>query len=389
MSILNSPSKILQKFQDRLERSIHTEQEQMLLQPSVFWARSITWSLIFGTAFGLAWLALAQTEEIVVAQGKLEPVGSVKPVQMPLQGVVKDILVKEGQQVKAGQLLLKLDTEASAERLQQTKAIIKIKERELLLKNQEMQNTQDLIQTQVRVLTKSLALAVEVLSRYERLVKEGATAELQYLEQLNKVEDIRGEIEKTKADGLRQRSLLRQQIQDLRGQIAELDAKLAEASVTMRYQDIKAPVSGIVFDLKPKSSGFSAQGTESVLKIVPYDQLKAKVEIASSDIGFVSVGKPVDVSIDSFPATDFGVLQGTVSRIGSDALPPEPQLNKLDYRYPADIKLNSQQLRLKNGQILPLQVGMSLTANIKLRKVTYLQLLLSDFKNKADSLRRI
>jgi len=38
---------------------------------------------------------------------------------------------------------------------------------------------------------------------------------------------------------------------------------------------------------------------------------------------------------------------------------------------------------------LPLQVGMSLRASIKLRKVSYLQLLLGSFKDKADSLRKI
>jgi HlyD family secretion protein len=54
-----------------------------------------------------------------------------------------------------------------------------------------------------------------------------------------------------------------------------------------------------------------------------------------------------------------------------------------------DIRLDTQKLRLRDGQALPLQVGMSLTANIKLRKVTYLQLLLSTFKEKADSLRSI
>jgi hemolysin D len=53
------------------------------------------------------------------------------------------------------------------------------------------------------------------------------------------------------------------------------------------------------------------------------------------------------------------------------------------------IQLANQQLKLKNGQRLPLQVGMSLTAHIKLRKVSYLQMLLGGFKDKADSLRRI
>lgn len=53
------------------------------------------------------------------------------------------------------------------------------------------------------------------------------------------------------------------------------------------------------------------------------------------------------------------------------------------------IKLDSQQLKLNDGKELPLQVGMSLTANIKLRSVSYLQLLLNTFQSKTDSLRQL
>ncbi|MEB3185773.1 MAG: hemolysin D, partial [Cyanobacteriota bacterium] len=55
----------------------------------------------------------------------------------------------------------------------------------------------------------------------------------------------------------------------------------------------------------------------------------------------------------------------------------------------AVILLKSQQLRLRNGQTLNLQAGMSLTASIKLRKVTYLQLLLGGLRDKAQSLSEI
>ena len=125
------------------------------------------------------------------------------------------------------------------------------------------------------------------------------------------------------------------------------------------------------------------------MKIVPYETLEAKVEIPSSQIGFVRVGMPTDLSIDSFPATDFGVLEGRVKSIGSDALPPDQQRNRPDYRYPAIIQLANQQLDVKGGKQLPLQVGMSLTSNIKLRKVSYLQLLLGTFQDKMESLRQI
>ena len=89
--------------------------DESVLQQGRFWMRTVTWTLIGTTVFGVGWLVLARTEEIVVASGKLEPIGSVKDIQMPLGGVADSILVKEGQRVSAGQVLMKLDTEASEE----------------------------------------------------------------------------------------------------------------------------------------------------------------------------------------------------------------------------------------------------------------------------------
>ncbi len=125
-----------------------------------------------------------------------------------------------------------------------------------------------------------------------------------------------------------------------------------------------------------------------MLKIVPLDNLKAKIEIENRHIGFVGTGKKTDISIDSFPASDFGVIKGVIDSIGSDALPPDPSQGK-GYRFPATIRLENQYLELKNGNKLPIQVGMSLTANVKLRQVSYLQLLLGTFQSKADSLRSL
>lgn len=239
--------------------------------------------------------------------------------------------------------------------------------------------------TEQRVLSQNLELERQIRDRLYKLQKEGATAELQYLQQKNKVREVEGELSKVRMDRLRQHAILEQAVQQLQGELSDLRSKLTESRVNIRYQDIRSPVNGLVFDLKPTGPGFVAQGSEPVMKIVPFDALQAKVEIDSKDIGFVRVGKPVDISIDSFPANDFGVIEGTLKSIGSDALPPD-QMKQM-YRFPATIALNSQQFKLKDGPVLPLQVGMSLTANIKLRKVTYLQLLLGEFRSKADSLR--
>jgi len=295
--------------------------------------------------------------------------------------------VKDGQRVQKGQVLLRLDTEATTDRKLSLQQSILLKQQQLNSKEEELQRYLELNATQERVLSKNLELEKKIEARLKNLEQVGASSELQYLQQRNKVQEVAGQLEEVQVDRKRQVAILAQQAQQLRSELADLRSRLTELNVNLRYQELRSPADGLVFDLKPTGAGFVAQTSEPVMKIVPFDKLEARVEISSSDIGFVSVGKPVDISIDSFPSTDFGVLQGTVRRIGSDALPPD-QL-KQTYRFPADIRLNSQQLKLRNGMILPLQVGMSLTANIKLRRVSYLQLMLSDFKDKTDSLRRI
>ncbi|MCB4399795.1 HlyD family secretion protein [Synechococcus sp. MU1625] len=376
-----------------------TTYDESILQQGRFWMRTVTWSLIGSTVFGVGWLALARTEEIVVAPGQLEPIGSVQDIQMPVGGVADQILVKEGDRVKAGQVLMKLDTEASEENRISLEKTIKLKQEQLTLKEEEKRNTMQVNQEEVLMLESNLQLQTEILERYEQLQAAGAFSEVQYLNQKNIVAETRGKLMQTKADRLRQIALLDQQTAQLKSELADLNGRLVESKVTLRYQQLRSPVDGVIFDLKPTSRGFTAQSTQTVMKVVPIGSLEAKVEVPSNKIGFVRVppGCPdqrevcmdADISIDSFPSTDFGVLKGKVTRIGSDALEPNPQEQRQELSFPVTIELDDQQLKLKSGSSLPLQVGMSLTANIKLRKVSYLQLLLGEFQNKAESLQRL
>ena len=373
--------------------------DESILQQSRFWMRTVTWTMIGTTVFGIAWLALARTEEIVVAPGRLEPIGSVQDIQMPVGGVADQILVDEGDTVKAGQVLMKLDAEASEEQRVSLEKTINFTQEQLRLKEQEKRKYLQVNQEEVLMLENNLALQSEILKRFEELEEEGAASELQYLNQQNVVAETRGRLMQAKADRLRQVALLDQQTAKLKSELADLGGRLVETKVTLRYQQLKSPVDGVVFDLKPTARGFTAQSTQTVMKVVPLGSLEAKLEVPSNKIGFVQVppGCPkkrdacmnADISIDSFPSTDFGVLKGKVTRIGSDALEPDPQKQRDELIFPVTVQLDEQQLRLKSGASLPLQVGMSLTANIKLRKVSYLQLLLGEFQDKAESLQRL
>ena len=359
--------------------------DESVLQQGRFWMRTVTWTLIGTTVFGIAWLAIARTEEIVVATGQLEPVGSVQDIQMPVGGVVDDILVEEGDTVKKGEILMKLDTEASEQQRQSLEASIR-------LKGVERNKYSEMKDAEIQMLENNLVLHLQILERYQQLEESGAASEIQLLSQRNTLEETRGRLMQSKADRFRQLSLLDQQL-------AELKSRLAEVRVTLRYQQLKSPVDGVVFDLQPTASGFTAQSAQTVMKVVPFGSLEAKVEVPSNKIGFVKIpaGCPkqladcmnADISIDSYPSTDFGVIEGKVTSIASDALAPDQQEQRQEFSFPVTIQLNKQILELKSGSKLPLQVGMSLTANIKLRKVSYLQLLLGEFQDKAESLQRL
>ena len=365
------------------------EDQGEVIEQSPFWSRATIVGLMSSALFALGWLSIAKTDEIVTVTGKLEPLGSVQDIQMPLGGIASEILVKDGEEVRSGQIVMKLDAEATQQRLISLQESHKLKALQLDLKETELEKYLLLNTAEINMLKRNLDLQEEILSRFEFLIREGASSELQYLQQLNNVAEIKGKLDQVKIDRLRQEAAQKQQIQQLKADIKDLDSRITEASVNLRYQALKAPVDGIVFDLQPRGKGYVAQSTETVMKIVPYDKLLARVEIPSNQIGFVKIGMDTDLSIDSFPASDFGVLEGTVESIGSDALPPDQLDNRPDYRFPAIISLSAQQLELNSGQTLPLQVGMSITSNIKLRKVSYLQLLLGTFQDKVDSLREI
>lgn len=382
--------KLLQRTRERLEAQLaETSRGETALRQSRVWVRGVTWTLIGATGFSLAWLALAKTEEIAVVSGKLEPVGQVQEVRMPIGGIAEQVLVQEGDAVKQGQVLLRLDTEASAERLANLERSISANQQQQAAKRQELARYLELNDTEQRTLQATITLQSDIVERLDSLQREGATAELQLLQERNRLQEVQGRYEQTLVDRQRQTALYNQQLQQLQGQLAELRSRLSDQRIMLRYQEIRSPVDGVVFDLQPTGPGFVAQTSEPVLKVVPQDTLQANVEIPSRQIGFVRVGQPAEVNIDSYPANDFGVLRGEVERVSSDALAPDPSQAEMEYRYPGVVKLHEQRLRLRDGRELPLQAGMSLQAHIQLRRVSYLQLLLGNFRDRADSLRAL
>ena len=71
-----------------LKNFFEKENEEALNQGESL-ARSLTWFFIFTSGFGIFWLTIAETEEIVIVKGKLQPVGEIKKITFPTGGIAK------------------------------------------------------------------------------------------------------------------------------------------------------------------------------------------------------------------------------------------------------------------------------------------------------------
>ena len=357
------------------------------VRPSEFYVRAILVLLLSATALGLVFLSYAQTDEVVSATGSLTPVGKVRTVQMPQGGVIDKLLVSDGDFVKKDQALVVLDGEVSSEVLKATKESVQAKSAEIHHSREEFNEYLRGNRLEQAYLSKSIKINESILKRFRRLSKTGAIAEIQVLQQEVTVEREKSSLKKLLAERDQETAKSKQRIERLNSELQQLISRLAEIEYLKKNTVIRSQISGIIFDLKPKGSSFVGQGTEPLMKIVPEGELHALVYVGSDKIGFVRSGQDAEISIDSYPSSDFGTLKGRILRIGSSSLEPNEEYPY--FRYPVIINLLAQKLKRSNQVSLPLKAGMSINANIKLRKVSYLQLLLSDFKDKADSLREI
>ncbi len=290
------------------------------------------------------------------------------------QGIIRDItpLVEEGAIARL--------------QLEQQKQKVNDRARELIQQrangNVEYNNQQQQVQTRLaeidQLLEEQQRLQLNINQAQAELDNVTALREREIRQQLATNTQRKAEIE----------SQLMKLVVENDKRIAETTSQISRAEQTLTYQVLRAPVAGTVFDLQA-FPGFVPQPSqaESLLKIVPDDHLIAKVYISNKDIGFVQENMNADVRIDSFPYSEFGDIKGQVIQIGSDALPPD-QFNQF-YRFPAKIKLDAQYLTI-NSRDIPLQSGMSVSVNIKIRENrTVLSLLTELFTEKTESLKKV
>lgn len=416
----------------------------------------------------LLWSIFAKIDIIVAAPGKVSPLDSVKTVSWAgagngsdaMVGVVRELRVAEGDNVRRGQLLIALDptisgadsaqarrgrdsaqAEAARSRALMTylttgrivlPAATGLSDQEAAVQAQLVRSTiaeyearsasiaqqraekQEQLQSalkQAQMLGDTLGLLDKEIAMRSELAAKGYQSKVSlYQIQQMRIERQR-DIAQQQSLAVQSRAALAdlgQQGRQLReglarGSLADLSKATDDASVRGEelakaqhrgaLLQIRAPVDGTVEQLKIRTVGGTVQAAQPLLTVVPRGGvLFVEALVPNADIGFVRVGQAVQVKVDAYPFTDFGMMHGTVTSIGNDTIndPEEEGKSALPPSFKVRVRLDGDALRVGDCATdgpacrrLRLSPGMRVQAEIRTGRRRIIQYLLSPLMSAA------
>ena len=319
----------------------------------------------------------------------------------PEAGTVAELLAKEGDEVEAGQPLIRLSFErgtasgvTSGELVQR-----EISERRLVLEREQEQvkllgqQQADALRRKISDLERELAqFDVEIkaqqsrlassrneFQRAEELFKEKFYSESKLIEFRNNVLDQQVKVEALR----RQRAGVERELSAARAeepsialktqtaleQIRRQASELQQGSVqeeAKRENVIRAPVAGVLTNIAAARGETVAESAPLAVVVPKGSGLHAQLLVPTRAIGFVAPGQEVVLRYDAFPFQRFGQYRGTVERVSRTVWSPGEKVGQLVVREPVyrvDVKLDSQVV-IAGDQKLPLRSGMMVNADI-------------------------
>ena len=344
--------------------------------------RRVLWALLALLAFLLLWAVLGRLDIVAVADGKLVPASYLKIVQPSEAGIVKEILVREGDRVRAGQVLMRMDaliTEAdlesiAAEHARKRLALERI-DAELsgrpfrpgsnapapLMREvaAQYQANRDALaaalaeeHSRLGKAQQELAAARQQKTRleavlphyqaqdkaYEKLVKDGFAGALlgsdKRRERIEKEQELvtqghliasaQASTEQSQKKLLQIEADYRRQLHaerdEAQSQVDKLGKELEKQQHRRALMELKAPQDGVIKDLATHTSGTVVQPGTVLASLVPQEgRLKVEVWVSNEDIGFVRPGQNVKLKFAAYPFQKYGMGHGTVEHVSADA----------------------------------------------------------------------
>lgn len=344
--------------------------------------RLILYILLVLLAVLLIWATFGKLDIVAVAQGKLVPETFVKVVQPSDAGVIKEILVKEGDEVAAGQVLMRMDTSVSTSDRKVLDNDFQLRVLQLRRIDAELKGVpltrkpsddaalfaqveaqyrshrlayQDALDTERAALAKAqhdLKGSMEVESKlkqtlpifqeqekgWDQLAKEGYAGSLMALDrkrsrieteqelqaQTQSVQGLKSAIAQSEKRIAQITSNYHQQLHneriDAESQYNKLDQDIAKQTYKHGLLELRSPQAGVVKEIATHTPGTVVAPGSVIATVVPHNEpLLAEVWVTNLDAGFVVPRQEAKIKLSAYPFQQYGMLDGVVRTVSADA----------------------------------------------------------------------
>jgi len=372
---------------------------------------ALLYLLIVLTIVGLTWASISKVDEATLAEARVIPSSREQVISSLEGGILAELLVHEGDLVEKGQPIVRLEPmrfesqykEGISKQLslKATRARARaeaynlslefppeVKQSPILVSNETRayEARKRVLEESVSALRKSQELIANEIAISENLSKQGLFSEVELSRLRRQANDLNQQImeriNRFRADANSELTRTEAEL----GQLApNLNARLD----TLERTTLRAPVNGIVKNLRFTTIGAAVSPSAPILDIVPGDSvLLFEARLDPKDVSHVSIGLPVSIKLTAYDSATFGELKGRVEMISpdtfrEDARPVEGQPANY-YRVMISGAIDPENPKQRTMQIIP---GMQAQTQIKTGQKTVMQYLLKPLTKAKDAFR--
>ncbi len=347
--------------------------------------------MIFGTLFLLLvpffiWASYAYLDQISHAQGQVIAAAKTQEIQSAIDGVVEEIYVREGEQVKKGDPLVVLeqsqaqaaydDSKAKVAALQATLARLKaevfeiplvfpesVKEYKEFVENQTalFHRRQRALNDDISALNESLTLAKEELDLNLPLLKSGDIGATEIIRLKRQIAELKGKISNTRNKYFQDSQTDMTKAEE---ELSTKEQELTDKTITLERTTITSPMNAIVNNIIMTTQGARVRPGDVILELVPFgDELLIEAKMPPADVSFVRPGQRVAIKLDAYDYSIYGIFDGKVKYISPDTLMEKTSEGE-KYYFRVLITLGQTEVIAKNGKKINLTPGMTTQVDI-------------------------
>jgi multidrug efflux pump subunit AcrA (membrane-fusion protein) len=332
------------------------------------------------------WASYAHLDQISHASGQVIATAKTQEIQSAIDGVIEEIYVEEGHQVKQGQELVVLEKEQAQAAFDESKAKVAALEAALVRLNAEVyekplsfspsikeypefvenqtalfHRRQATLNDEISALNESLKLAKQELNLNLPLLKSGDIGAIEIIRLKRQIAELKGKMSNVKNTYFKESQTDMTKVEE---ELSTKKQELADKEITLERTTIYAPMDAIVKNIIITTQGAKVRAGDVILELVPFgDKLIIEAKMSPSDISFVKKGQLAAIKLDAYDYSIYGIFHGKVEYISPDTILEKTQEGD-KYYFRVLIVLDKTELVSKDDKKIELTPGMTAQIDI-------------------------